>query len=99
MAEHFSILSEDEVQSFLEDNPDWSLDGKALEREFKFPDFVAAVKFINAVAEHAEELNHHPEIYNVYNTVKIFGLCTHDAGNKITDLDTALASKISQLYK
>jgi 4a-hydroxytetrahydrobiopterin dehydratase len=73
------------------------VDGK-LYREFKFKDFTQAIQFINKVAEVSESLNHHPEIRNVYNKVEIF-LCTHDAGDTITDKDKQLAEKIDQVFK
>ena len=41
----------------------------------------------------AEEMNHHPELENVYNTVSV-ALTTHDAGGAVTALDVELASKI-----
>jgi len=61
-------------------------------------DFTQAIQFINKVAEVSESLNHHPEIRNVYNKVEIF-LCTHDAGDTITDKDKQLAEKIDQVFK
>ena len=42
----------------------WQLveDGKALKREFKFPDFYRATSFVNAVAHIANAEDHHPDI-------------------------------------
>jgi 4a-hydroxytetrahydrobiopterin dehydratase len=40
----------------------WSIVDEALEREFRFADFRAAMDFVNRVAEVAEEENHHPDI-------------------------------------
>ncbi len=37
-------------------------DGKALKREFKFPDFYRAMSFVNAVAHVANAEDHHPDI-------------------------------------
>ena len=71
------------------------LDNK-LTREFKFNNFKDALLFINKVADISEKYNHHPEIYNVYNRVKL-SLCTHDKGSIITDKDYNLAQKIDEL--
>ena len=49
--------------------------------------------FLNRVAEVAEAHGHHPEIFNVYSTVRLT-LTTHDAGNKVTDKDHQLAAAI-----
>jgi 4a-hydroxytetrahydrobiopterin dehydratase len=42
----------------------WKLveDGKAIRREFKFPDFYRAMSFVNAVAHVANGEDHHPDI-------------------------------------
>ncbi len=74
----------------------WKEENNCLEREFKFGDFVAAFGFMTQVALVAEKMNHHPEWKNVYNTVSI-RLCTHDAGNTVTDKDRKLAAAIDKL--
>jgi 4a-hydroxytetrahydrobiopterin dehydratase len=51
---------------------------------------------MQATAELAEAMNHHPEWRNVYNLVEIT-LTTHDAGNALTDKDYALAAAIVDL--
>ncbi len=43
----------------------------------------------------AEKMNHHPELFNVYNKVTI-RLTTHDAGG-VTDKDLDLAKSIEKL--
>lgn len=73
----------------------WRLQANALEVEWVFKDFVQAMAFMNAVAEVAERLNHHPEWSNVYNRVTV-RLTTHDAGG-LTALDFALAREMDEL--
>ncbi|MEM8766958.1 MAG: 4a-hydroxytetrahydrobiopterin dehydratase [Pseudomonadota bacterium] len=70
---------------------EWAVvDGK-LETTFSFPDFLSAWAFMSRVALVAERLNHHPEWFNVYGTVRV-ALTTHDAGGLTTlDLDLARA--------
>ena len=65
--------------------------------EFRFADFRQAFAFMTEVAFEAEKLNHHPDWSNVWNTVSI-KLNTHDAGNKVTELDRKLASAIETIY-
>ena len=74
----------------------WTESDNKLTREFKFNNFKDALLFINKVADISENYNHHPEIYNVYNRVKL-SLCTHDKGSIITDKDYNLAQKIDEL--
>ena len=69
--------------------PGWSLREGKLRREYRFADFSAAFAFMTRSALRAEQLDHHPEWFNVYNRVEI-ALTTHDADG-ITALDFALA--------
>jgi len=72
---------------------DWITKDNKLEKEFVFKDFIDAFAFLTKVAFAAEKQNHHPEIFNVYNKVKI-SLQTHDAGNVVTEKDYTLAKTI-----
>ena len=49
----------------------WSMvDGRdAIKKDFKFDDFNTAFGFMSRVALKAEQMNHHPEWFNVYNKV------------------------------
>ena len=62
----------------------------------QLPDFRQAVAFLVRVAFEAEQLGHHPEVFNVYGTLR-FRLTTHDAGDRVTALDLALARAIDGL--
>ncbi len=73
----------------------WSVREEKLCKTFKFADFVAAFGFMTQVAMLAERANHHPEWFNVYNTVSI-SLTTHDAGG-ISKRDFELAAEIAKL--
>lgn len=73
----------------------WKEENNKLTRTFKFNDFVDAFAFLNKVAILAEKADHHPEIFNVYNTVTI-ALTTHDAGSTVTDKDRNLAKAIDE---
>lgn len=87
-------LSKEQIDSQLGDLTDWSVvDGK-LHRELKFADFVSAFSFMSAVALAAESMNHHPEWFNVYATVRI-DLTTHDVGG-LSELDFELARRIDK---
>jgi len=73
----------------------WSNVDDALEREFTFADFLAAMAFVNRVAELAESENHHPDIRISYNRVTL-RWWTHTAGG-ITDRDRELAERSAAL--
>ena len=90
-------LTDTETTAALAALPGWRLrgDGLAIERTYKFADFVAAFGFMTRVALEAEKADHHPEWANVYNRVEI-ALTTHDAGG-LSTRDAALAAKIDAL--
>ena len=66
-----SILTPEMVQEGLRSLPEWKLEGKEIVRHYQFPDFVAAMIFVNQVAEKAEAAGHHPDIDIRYNKVKL----------------------------
>jgi 4a-hydroxytetrahydrobiopterin dehydratase len=70
--------------------PGWSGDVHGLTRTYRFRDFAAAMAFMNGAAPAIDALNHHPEWNNVYNRVGVV-LRTHDAGDRVTELDVKLA--------
>jgi len=72
--------------------------GASLEASFVFKNFKVAMRFINELAEVAEELNHHPDWSNSYNKVHI-SLTTHDAGNQLTEKDYGLAERIERIIE
>ena len=73
----------------------WVLEqDKFLTRQFSFRDFVAAMKFVNRVADIAEAEGHHPDIHVSYNKVRL-DLWTH-AINGLSENDFILAAKIEQ---
>ena len=88
-------LTDQQLQEVLSAFPAWILKNGELIQERTFKDFVAAMAFVNDVAQLAEAAGHHPDIDIRYNRVRL-ALVTHDAGG-ITQNDTALAQKINDL--
>jgi len=88
-------LTDADITTQLAALPGWTRSGDKLARTFEFVDFVAAFGFMAKCALVAERMNHHPEWFNVYKTVKV-ELATHDAGG-ITALDFELAKSMSSL--
>ena len=90
-----TLLPDAEIETRLQEISQWSQTGKAISRTWKFRDFPEALRFINKVGELAEAMNHHPDIYNSWATVRLT-LTTHDRGG-LTNLDFELAKKIDGL--
>ncbi len=77
--------------------PDWERrDGTRLARTFPFPDFAAALAFVNRVGGIAEEQGHHPDIHLAWGRVDV-ETWSHDAGG-ITERDFRLAEAIDRAY-
>ena len=88
-------LTQAEIAAALVKLPGWKVVKAKLHREYKFPDFIHAFGFMATCATAIQAMDHHPEWFNVYGTVKI-DLSTHDAGG-ITTRDFRLAKVIDRL--
>lgn len=86
-------------ESFIKKNKGWKkVEGRdALQKVFKFSNFNEAFSFMTRVAMVAEQMNHHPEWFNVYNRVDVT-LSTHDAGG-VTELDYKMATFMDSIVK
>jgi 4a-hydroxytetrahydrobiopterin dehydratase len=73
----------------------WQLEGETIKKEWQFRDFTEAMVFINKIADLAEQHDHHPELFNVYNKVAL-KFSTHDAGG-LTLRDFKIAAEIDKL--
>ena len=87
-------LKAEEIQKLLTLlNNSWSVENNLrLKREFKFKDFIGAMKFVNRVADLAESEGHHPDFHIHYNKVLI-ELWTHAIGG-LSENDFIVAAKI-----
>lgn len=88
-------LDTDEVARQLAQLPGWTVEAGKLHREYRFANFVEAFGVMTSAALVAERMNHHPEWFNVWNTVKV-DLTTHDAGG-ITSKDFELAAAMERI--
>jgi len=88
-------LSDEQIQTALEDLEGWSIIEGKLHKEFQFSDFNEAFGFMARASMHIEKMNHHPEWFNIYNKVKI-ELTTHDV-NGISNFDFKLAKIINYI--
>lgn len=89
-------ISSNDIQNHLQNLNGWEkVDGRdAITKSFQFKDFKHAWVFMSDIAIYAEEINHHPEWFNVYNIVKVT-LSTHDVGG-LSDLDIKMAQKMNE---
>jgi len=88
-------LSLDQIQQQLQNLQGWKFGNNAITKQFTLKGFGAAMALVNKVAEAAQKANHHPDIWNSWNRVKLT-LTTHDTGG-LTNRDFNLARKIDAL--
>lgn len=89
-------LTDQQVQDALTQLPGWAHSNNKIKKTFERQDFKDALSFIVRLGLHAECMDHHPELFNVYNRV-VIELTTHDAGNRVTQKDINLATAIESI--
>ena len=78
------------------DGNGWSIEREHhLEKEFRFPNFAAALAYVNRVGELADAQNHHPDIFLAWGRVRIT-IWTHKIDG-LTESDFVFAAKCDQL--
>lgn len=96
MREKPTSLSNEEIENLLTLQKDWKLDSKEgipiLKFEKEFHNFTEAFSFITKVALVSESINHHAEIWNVYNKLQL-QLFTHET-NSLTTRDKDFITRL-----
>lgn len=92
-----ALITTSQREQLSIDCPGWILMSSrdALQKTFIFSNFVDAFSCMSEVAMIAEELNHHPEWFNVWNRLEVT-LSTHDSGG-LTLKDIQLAQAIDRV--
>jgi len=88
-------LDDDAIDAFLASHTDWKREDEFLVRQFRANSCRAALALIQRIGDLAEGANHHPDLYWVYDKLRI-QLTTHDSGG-ITSRDTHLAACIDDV--
>lgn len=96
MNEKRNLLSDDEIAAAVGRLPGWKVEAGKLRKTYVRKNFPEAVAFIQAIVPVCEAMDHHPEIFTVYNKVNL-ALVSFDAGNRITATDLELAQRIEQV--
>jgi 4a-hydroxytetrahydrobiopterin dehydratase len=92
MTEQTGALQGEDLKKALGQVDGWSLvDGRQIEKEYRFKDFAEALAFVNRLGEAAEAQGHHPDVFLTWGRVKVT-LWTHSAGG-LTASDFKLAAR------
>jgi 4a-hydroxytetrahydrobiopterin dehydratase len=89
------VLDTDSVRDAISVLDGWEGDRNAIRRTVTAPDFRTGIMIVDAVADVAEERNHHPDIDIRWRKVT-FTLRTHSAGG-VTKKDLDLAQRIDAI--
>jgi 4a-hydroxytetrahydrobiopterin dehydratase len=88
-------LTDAEAAAAVTSLPEWTRDGDRIQRTVELPTFRDAIAFVVAVADAAEEADHHPNIDIRWRRVKLV-LTTHSA-KALTHRDIEMAATIDRL--
>ena len=91
-------LTSDETAEYQRETPEWRLEKNEtrISREFRFKNFVAAMRFVNEVAQIAEDEGHHPDLHISYSRVTV-ELWTHAIGG-LSENAFIVAAKIDAIH-
>jgi 4a-hydroxytetrahydrobiopterin dehydratase len=84
-----SILTEQQVGQELKKLHDWTLEGRAIRKQYTFNDFPAAVAFVNRLVPDAQAADHHPDIVINYRRVTLVYSTHSEGGLTQKDFDGA----------
>jgi 4a-hydroxytetrahydrobiopterin dehydratase len=74
-----ALLSPEEIEQRLKALKGWTLDGRAISKQYVFAGFPAAVSFVARLVPEAEASDHHPDIAINYRRVTL-AYSTHSEG-------------------
>ena len=92
---HYYPATQDEINDFTANNPDWQEVSGHLVRLVTGASFADIIGFVVRIADVAEELDHHPDMDIRWGLLRV-DLTTHSAGG-LTNLDLALAQRIEDV--
>lgn len=91
------LLTLDDIEAALSKMPGWKREGAELVKTFRFATYLHGIDFVNRLAQSAEAMNHHPDLYVGWRKVTV-RLTTHSAGG-ITPLDIQMAQNAERWNK
>jgi 4a-hydroxytetrahydrobiopterin dehydratase len=83
------ILSAQEIEKQLKNLDGWTLEGRAIRKQYTFSDFPAAVAFVTRLVPDAEAADHHPDIIINYRRVTLLYSTHSEGGLTQRDFDGA----------
>jgi 4a-hydroxytetrahydrobiopterin dehydratase len=85
------------ISQHLKELPGWQYEDDAIRKRYKFNEFMDGIRFVRAVAEIAERMDHHPDI--TINYTRLTFLCTTHSEGGVTEKDLKLAAEIEKAFQ
>ncbi len=84
-----ATLTDDQIRDELARVEGWTLDGKAIRKQFTLEGFPEAVAFVQRLVPDAEAADHHPDITINYKRVTLSYSTHSEGGLTLKDFDGA----------
>jgi 4a-hydroxytetrahydrobiopterin dehydratase len=85
-----ATLTRAEAERRLNDLNGWTLEDKAIRKQFVFRGFPEAVAFVSRLVPHAEAADHHPDVLINYKRVTLTYSTHSEGGLTAKDFDGAI---------
>jgi 4a-hydroxytetrahydrobiopterin dehydratase len=90
-----SLLSFEQINDELDNMDGWIFKNNRISKSYHFDSYMEGIKFVNILAEKAEELNHHPDLIIGWCEVSV-SFTSHDQGG-VTSACLKMAKAVEKL--
>jgi 4a-hydroxytetrahydrobiopterin dehydratase len=90
-----SLLNIKQINDELDNMDGWVFENNKITKSYHFDSYMDGIKFVNIVAEKAEEVNHHPDLVVGWCEVSV-SFTSHDQGG-VTSACVEMAKTIEKL--
>ena len=90
-----ALLSQTEIQSAVDKLDGWTYSDNAIHKTITFDSYMDGIGCVNQLAEHAEAINHHPDLTVGWCQVRVT-FTSHDQGG-VTDQCIVMAKAVNSL--
>ena len=90
-----SLLNSKQINDELNNMDGWVFENNRITKSYHFDSYMGGIKFVNILAEKAEEVNHHPDLVVGWREVSV-SFTSHDQGG-VTSACIEMAKTVEKL--
>ncbi|MFL3028059.1 MAG: 4a-hydroxytetrahydrobiopterin dehydratase [Candidatus Neomarinimicrobiota bacterium] len=90
-----SLLKSKQISDELDNMDGWVFENNKITKSYHFDNYMDGIKFVNILADKAEELNHHPDLLVGWCEVSV-SFTSHDKGG-VTSACIEMAKIVEKL--